>query len=143
MLERRRSNKTTRPKRTEPAERPLQLLKLSAKSEVAVKQQAAKLVEYLEQTPEADAADVCWSANTAWSDFNHRAVVTANDREQLVQRLKEVAGEAATVAGVKQATVRTIGRPNVAFLFTGQGTQYVGMGHGLYETQPVFRAAAR
>lgn len=129
------------PKQAEPAERPVQLLKLSAKSEAALKQQAAKLAEYLEQNPEAAATDVCWSANTAWSDFNHRAVVMGTDREQLAQRLQEVAGEASAVAGVKQATVRTIGRPNVAFLFTGQGSQYVGMGRGLYESQPVIRAA--
>jgi len=125
----------------EPAERPLQLLKLSAKSDAALQQQAAKLVEYLEQHADAEVGDVCWSANTAWSDFNQRAVVTATDREQLAQRLQEVAGGAATVAGVKQATVRAIGRPNVAFLFTGQGSQYVGMGRRLYETQPIFRAA--
>jgi acyl transferase domain-containing protein/thioesterase domain-containing protein/NADP-dependent 3-hydroxy acid dehydrogenase YdfG/acyl carrier protein len=134
------------PASTDSADRPLHLLKLSAKSEAALKQQAAQLAELLEHDADAPLADICWSANTSWSDFNYRAVVTATDIEQLQQRLKSFAGEAAadkisSPAGIKQATVRSIGRPNVAFLFTGQGSQYVGMGRGLYESQPVFRAA--
>jgi acyl transferase domain-containing protein/thioesterase domain-containing protein/NAD(P)-dependent dehydrogenase (short-subunit alcohol dehydrogenase family)/acyl carrier protein len=129
------------PTSADASDRPLHLLKLSAKSEAALKQQAAQLVEQLEHDADPALADICWSANTSWSDFNYRAVVTATDIEQLRQRLNSFVGEAATAAGIKQATVRSIGRPNVAFLFTGQGAQYVGMGHGLYESQPVFRAA--
>ena len=124
------------------SERPLHLLKLSAKSEAALQQQAGQLAALLEQEPDSEIADVCWSANTGWADFNYRAVVTATDTAQLQQRLAAFAtGETASAAGVKQATVRSIGRPNVAFLFTGQGAQYVGMGRGLYDTQPVFRRA--
>ena len=124
------------------ADRPLHLLKLSAKSEAALQQQAGQLAELLDHDPDAAAADVCWSANTGWSDFSHRAVVTATDADQMRQRFRTFsAGEASFAAGVKQAVVRSIGRPNVAFLFTGQGAQYVGMGRGLYESQPVFRQA--
>ncbi len=128
--------------RVEAADRPLHLLKLSAKSEPALQQQAAHLAEFLEQEPENSLADICWSANTGWTDFNYRAVLTATDLNQLRQRLSSFSsGNVASTTGIKQAIVRSIGRPNVAFLFTGQGSQYVGMGRGLYVSQPVFRQA--
>jgi acyl transferase domain-containing protein/NADPH:quinone reductase-like Zn-dependent oxidoreductase/thioesterase domain-containing protein/acyl carrier protein len=123
-------------------DRPLHLLKLSAKTEAALKRQAEQLVEYLDENPNVSIADVCWSANTAGSDFNQRICVVAKDRDELRQRLRSLSsGESAPAAGVKQGTARSIGRPGVAFLFTGQGSQYVGMGQGLYESQPVFRQA--
>jgi acyl transferase domain-containing protein/thioesterase domain-containing protein/acyl carrier protein len=123
-------------------DRPLQLLKLSAKNDAALKQQAEQLAKYLDEHADAALADVCWSANTGWADFNQRATTVAKDADELKKRLRAFSGgEAASAAGVKQGTARSIGRPGVAFLFTGQGSQYVGMGRGLYETQPVFRQA--
>jgi len=123
-------------------DRPLHLLKLSAKSEPALAQQAEQLADDLERNPTAAVADVGWSANIGRADFNYRAVVTAKDSEQLQQRLQSFAAEKVeSVAGVKRGTVRALGRPTVAMLFTGQGAQYVGMGRGLYDTQPAFRRA--
>jgi acyl transferase domain-containing protein/thioesterase domain-containing protein/acyl carrier protein len=119
-------------------QRPLHVLKLSARSEAALVTEAADLATYLAELPDVVAADVCYSANTGRADFNHRAVITAKDAKQLGGQLTELAAGNAP-AGVKRGAVRTIGRPKVAFLFTGQGSQYVGMGRTLYETQPVFR----
>src|SRR5204863_5911856 len=82
------------------------------------------------------------SANTGWSDFNQRAAIVAKNTDELKKSLRTFADpNAAPAVGTKQGTARSIGRPGVAFLFTGQGSQYVGMGRGLYETQSVFRQA--
>jgi acyl transferase domain-containing protein/NADPH:quinone reductase-like Zn-dependent oxidoreductase/thioesterase domain-containing protein/nucleoside-diphosphate-sugar epimerase len=127
------------------ADRPTHLLRLSAKTQAAIVQQAARLADYLTAHPYAALADVCWSWNTGRADFNHRAVIAAASTEQLQHHLTKLAsseaGGAASAAGIKQATVRTLGRPKVAFLFTGQGSQYAGMGRGLFESHPVFRGA--
>ncbi len=131
-------------------DRPLHVLKLSAKTEPALVEQAQQLTAYLGEHPHADVADVCYSANTGRADFHHRATIVAKDAAQLGERLEKLAGgevasaagkTAGKTAGIKQAQVRTLGRSKVAFLCTGQGLQYVGMGRGLYESQPVFRAA--
>lgn len=126
----------------ESSNRPLHLLKLAAKNEAALKQQAGQMAAFFNEHPDARIADVCWSANTGWADFNQRAAIVAKDAGELKQRLQAFSdGEAASAAGIKQGTARSIGRPGVAFLFTGQGSQYIGMGRGLYDSQPVFRRA--
>ena len=59
--------------------------------------------------------------------------------EEAEQKLRALAtGE--TPAGCVRGEVQ-LQRPRVAFLFTGQGSQYAGMGRVLYETQPVYKAA--
>lgn len=120
-------------------DRPRHILKLAGKSESSLARQAADLASYLAENPARAVADVCYSANTGRADFNYRAAVSAESAEQLRERLTQFAsGQQAS--GIKQATVRTLGRTKVAFLFTGQGLQYAGMGRGLYASQPVFRA---
>jgi acyl transferase domain-containing protein/NADPH:quinone reductase-like Zn-dependent oxidoreductase/thioesterase domain-containing protein/NAD(P)-dependent dehydrogenase (short-subunit alcohol dehydrogenase family)/acyl carrier protein len=121
-------------------ERPVSLLKLSAKSEAALAKQAEQLAEFLDKHPDVAAADVAFSENTGRADFNHRAALTAADKKQLQQQLTSLAA-GKLPAGGKQHAIRSITRPKVAFLFTGQGLQYPGMGRGLYESHPVFREA--
>ena len=124
----------------ETPDRPVHLLKLSAKTPSALARQAEQLAAYLADHPDQSIADVCYSANTGRADFNHRAALVAADAGQLAQQLAELAA-GKLPAGAKQAVVRTVTRPKVALLFTGQGLQYPSMGLGLYESHPVFRRA--
>ncbi|MCX5071918.1 amino acid adenylation domain-containing protein [Streptomyces sp. NBC_00513] len=79
--------------------------------------------------------DFAFSANVGRAGHRFRAVVAGVDSGAVVAGLRDVVGGRAAVSRKGGVAV-----PNV-FMFTGQGSQYVGMGRGLYVTEPVFRAA--
>ena len=124
----------------------LHLLALSARSETSLRRLAGRYAAYLQDQPTANSlsvslADVCYTAATGRDHFEFRlALVGAhNQLADLVEQLETFASRPAA------ATARTAGNikdvPRIAFLFTGQGAQYPGMGRTLYDTQPAFRAA--
>jgi len=121
-------------------DRPVYLLPVSAKEEGALKELAAGYGRHLDLAASETIGDICYTAGAGRSHFGHRLAVIAEDKAQLTQRLSAfVSGD--TGAGVMHGVVSDVGkRPKIAFLFTGQGSQYVGMGRELYETQPSFRA---
>ena len=112
-------------------ERPLHLLTLSAKTEEALKQLVEKYCEYLAKTKHS-LGDICFTANTKRSHFSHRLSIVASSVTELREQLMAV--DDAHISKVPEY------EPKLAFLFTGQGSQYVNMGRQLYETQPTFRA---
>jgi acyl transferase domain-containing protein/acyl carrier protein len=123
-----------------PLERPLHLLALSARSEAALRELAARHAGHLQVHPELTAQDVCLTAGAGRAHHEYRAALTAATTGQLREKLAALAaGTPSTSAQLGK--VRTSSRRKIAFLFTGQGSQYVGMGRRLYETQPTFRQA--
>ena len=119
-------------------DRPFHLLSLSAKSENALRELAQRYADFLAAHPETALADVCFTANTGRSHFDHRLAVVAESTAQLQGVLLAFADGRETT-GLVSGEVQSKKRQKIAFLFTGQGSQYVGMGRQLYETQPIFR----
>ncbi|MEK8016255.1 MAG: SDR family NAD(P)-dependent oxidoreductase [Candidatus Parabeggiatoa sp.] len=119
-------------------ERPKHLLTLSAQNEPALQALANAYVSYFQSHPLFSIADVCFTANTGRSHFAPRLAVVADSPEQFQEQLKAFVIDS-EVGGLISGQVQSRKPPKIAFLFTGQGSQYVGMGRQLYETQPSFR----
>ncbi|WP_424100303.1 SDR family NAD(P)-dependent oxidoreductase [Moorena producens] len=121
--------------------RPLHLLTLSAKTQKALDELVSRYQNYLETNQESQLADICYTANSGRVHHNHRLALIAADQQQLATQLSNL-GAGEEVAGVFQKEFSTDSSvPHVAFLFTGQGSQYVNMGRQLYEQAPTFRQA--
>ncbi|MEO0374844.1 MAG: beta-ketoacyl synthase N-terminal-like domain-containing protein, partial [Cyanobacteria bacterium P01_A01_bin.17] len=112
-------------------ERPWHLLTLSAKTEPALRELVLSYVNHLKTSP--NLADLCYSANTGRSSLEYRFAAVADSISTLEQRLTDY------LEGKKTARSGAVGGSQIAFLFTGQGSQYLGMGRQLYETQALFR----
>ena len=117
------------------------LLPLSGKSEGALRELARRYLDSLDAVGEpvasgagrdASLSDMSWTAGVGRSHFEHRSGAVFRDADSLRARLRELAEVG---PGVEQRAAT-----RVAFVYTGQGSQWVGMGQDLYETEPVARA---
>lgn len=111
---------------------------ISGKTASALAAQEGRLGRYVRARPALDVVDVGYSLVSTRSVFDHRAVVVGQTRDELL------AGLAGVVAGRPEAgVVCGVGKPagKTAFVFAGQGSQWLGMGSELYAAYPVFAEA--
>ncbi|HZO12629.1 MAG TPA: type I polyketide synthase, partial [Polyangiaceae bacterium] len=115
------------PQATSPA-RGEELVIVSARTAEAVQAASAQLAKHLTAHPEQELADVAYTLLAGRKLFDHRSMLVCASAEEATRSLPEA---------------RIVQRPprpaRVTFMFPGQGTQRVGMGHELYDREPVFR----
>ncbi|EYF03065.1 SDR family NAD(P)-dependent oxidoreductase [Chondromyces apiculatus] len=117
-----------------PGGRPWQLLLLSARTRTALDSVSENLVTYLKEHPEISLPDVTFTLQVGRKAFPHRRMLICKDGEEAATLLSTL-GDRRVLTQMEEA----IDRP-VVFMFSGQGTQYVGMAQELYEREPTFRA---
>ncbi|GAA2425045.1 type I polyketide synthase [Streptomyces glaucus] len=113
---------------------------VSARSGPGLRAQARRLYDRVAADPDAAPVDIGYSLATTRAAFEHRAVVVARDRAELLTSLRAVA-EGGSRPGVRTGTTRR--RGPLALLFTGQGSQRAGMGRELYESRELHPGFAR
>ncbi|MFE1958739.1 SDR family NAD(P)-dependent oxidoreductase [Streptomyces sp. NPDC059479] len=111
---------------------------VSARGEEALRAQAARLVEYVDAHPELTIDDIGRSLATTRALHGDAAAVMAEERDELRHALRALAEGDPSPAVVHAGRGH---RGKTAFLFTGQGSQRLGMGRELYGSSPVFAAA--
>ena len=120
---------------------PMGIVTLSARHEETLVAQADRLATHLEDWPEINAQDVCFTTNQAKTHFHQRLALIAYDRSQLIESARAYAGGEVPAGCFSGAVSRSQPAPKIGFLFTGQGSQYIGMGKTLYDNYPIFKSA--
>ncbi len=118
-------------------ERPRHILTLSAKTEQSLNQIAERYESFLDSSAaeeEERLADLCYTANAGRAHFNWRIAIAAGSMSEIREKLR-------SSQELSHLQPSSGSPPRVAFLFTGQGSQFAGMGRELYDTQPTFRKA--
>ena len=117
----------------EPSKRPLQLLVLSARSQPALEQATDNLAGHLKANPDMSLADVAWTLQAGRRPFPFRRVAVARDANEATAALSK--------RDSKRVRTGTLGKgkPDICFLFPGQGSQHANMAREVYQSEPLFR----
>lgn len=110
-----------------------QLFLLSAKTPMALETATTNLINYLEQHPELNRADVAYTLAAGRKAFNHRRIAVVRNTEDVTDVFVSQAGQRTLTNGGE------VKSRSVVFMFSGQGSQYVNMAHELYKTEAVFQ----
>jgi acyl transferase domain-containing protein/SAM-dependent methyltransferase/acyl carrier protein len=119
-------------------DRPIHILALSARDRKGLQQLANAIAGRVQAVTEKELADVCFTANSGRSHFPERLAIIGENTQQIRDGLLEYSGQKENSRIPIGEGVDLKSTP-VAFLFSGQGSQYVRMGRDLYETSPTFR----
>ncbi|MAN46411.1 MAG: type I polyketide synthase [Alphaproteobacteria bacterium] len=118
----------------------LRTVPLSAETPNALRDLAERYANYLSRDNAADFPSFTRTLAVGRAHRMHRAALVASSTDDLRQSLEALA-QGAPLPGSATGHASTSQSPRIAFLCTGQGSQYPGMTRELYDTEPVFRAS--
>lgn len=110
-------------------EKNIHLLTISANSENGVKEIAKKYKNFIQENPNINLKDMCYTINTGRKKLNYKASVIFRTKEELENKLND----SIKIVNQNKANGKKI------FMFSGNGTQYVNMGMNLLNNNPIFR----
>ena len=122
-----------------PGEDRLHVLPISGAAPEATRESAGRLGELLERAEAPSLDDLCYTASVRRTHHRVRAAIVARGRAELLEGLRAVA-EGREHPSTHAGAAPIGDAPRVVFVFSGQGSQWVGMGRQLLAEQPVFRA---
>jgi acyl transferase domain-containing protein len=104
----------------------------SAKTEAALDSMRMRVIDWLDSADAQNASlgDIAYSLTARRQIYEHRVSLTARTRQELVENL---------LSGPSPVRVSRKNGGAAAFVFSGQGGQYVGMGSALYGSVPLFQ----
>lgn len=115
----------------------LHVLPVSAGTEAALQEKLSALAGFLSRHPDAPLADIAFTHQRGRLAMACRRAFVAADRDELMVQLSQSPPRHADAASTSVSTVAG-GNARTVFMFTGQGSQYAGMGRELYKTHSVF-----
>jgi len=101
------------------------ILSLSARDHNALMALKKSYIQYLQKNQKIPLSEICYVGNVGRDQFDYRLAVSGHDHCQIAEKLSSESALNAVSTGI-------------AFMFSGQGSQYVDMGKQLYQTQKVF-----
>ena len=119
--------------------KPFNILTLSAKNENVLNELVSEYDKFINENNNLNIEDICFSANSR-AVHNHRLAIVCSDKEDLKKEINKYKNKLDSF-DIIHRTAKNNFTPKVAFLFPGQGAQYIGMGKELYDTNPIFRKA--
>ncbi|RAL23310.1 type I polyketide synthase [Thermoflavimicrobium daqui] len=119
--------------------RPCHLLTLSGHSKTTLLKKAAELAEFLKESPAVHIKDVAHTTNTGRVHLSYRSAVVGSSHKEIIPLLESMAKGDDRADELMSQVHQQDHRPKVAFLYSGQGSQFPAMGKELYQTHPVFK----
>ena len=110
------------------------IVALSAKTILSLDKNIQDMITFLENTPDVSLPALSYTTTARRMHHNHRVIVSGQDVSSVKAALQKL-GPSKDIRPIVAAKI-----PNVAFVFTGQGSLYSGMARSFYETISAFRA---